>query len=390
MASYLDHAATTPLDPEVLEAMMPYLRDVYGNPSSVHALGRQARHAVDESRATLAGLLGAEPAEIVFTSGATEANNLAIKGLVRRPGDALLTSLVEHEAVLTPARSLEAAGHRVRYLSPGAGGTVSIEALRNALPEGFTLASFLHVNNETGALNPVAEFADACRAHGVALHVDAVQSAGLFAPRVDDLGADLLSLSAHKFYGPKGIGCLYVRSGIELAGLVEGGSQERRRRGGTEHVAGIVGMAAAMSRAYASHAKRKAQLAGLRKRLLVGLRSALGDTFVVNTPFEASSPHILNIAFPPQAGRPVDGEMLLLNLDLEGVYVSSGSACTSGAVEPSHVLLALGLPKETASAAIRFSLGASTTEADVDAAVRSLTRVLERMLRSLPGAVGAR
>ena len=372
---FLDHAATTPLDPEVLEAMMPYLREAYGNASSVHALGRRARHAVEESRQTIARLLGAEPAEIVFTSGATEANNLALSA--QRGG--LLTARTEHEAILKPAGSLAAKGERVGYVTVGPGGSVSAESVASALEAGYGLVSVMHVNNETGALNPIAVIVSEVRKKGGWMHTDAVQSAGHLAPRVDVLGVDLMSLSAHKFYGPKGVGCVYVRGGVELGGLIVGGSQERGRRGGTENVAGIVGMAAAMERAYTGYEARLERSAGLRDRLLAGLRATLGEAFQVNTPLEASSPHILNIAFPPRAGKAVDGEMLLLNMDLEGVYVSSGSACTSGAVEPSHVLIAMGVPKETAAAAVRFSLGRATTEEEIDGAVAAMHRVWGRM-----------
>ncbi|MEZ4700269.1 MAG: cysteine desulfurase family protein [Rhodothermales bacterium] len=381
MPNYLDNAATTPLDPAVLEAMMPFLRESYGNASSVHALGRRARFAVEESRETVAGLLGAEPSEIVFTSGATEANNLAIKGALGRREGGLLTALTEHEAVLTPARTLRDAGRAVRFIEPSNGGGVALDAVANALAGDIALVSLMHVNNETGVVNPIAEIAASCRARGILVHTDAVQSAGHFAPRVADLGVDMMSVSAHKFYGPKGVGCLYVRGGTELSGLVEGGSQERRRRGGTENVAAIVGLARAMQRAYAGHVEQGQRLTGLRNRLLEGLEARLAGAFIVNTPLGHAAPHILNIAFRPHEGKPIDGEMLLLNMDMAGIAVSSGSACTSGAIEPSHVLLAMGVPRETAAASVRFSLGRATTEASIDHTVAMLKQIIDRMRR---------
>lgn len=384
---YLDHAATTPIDPRVFEAMLPFLKEHFGNASSVHALGRRARVEVEACRERVAAHLGAEPAEIVFTSGGTEADNTAIKGVAGRDGAGLVTGLVtcaaEHEAVLRPAEALARAGVTVVVLDPAPHGAVTPAQLEAALTPDVSLVSLMHANNELGTVTPLAEVSAVCRARGVLLHTDAVQTAGLVPIDVDALGVDLLSLSAHKFYGPKGAGALYVRSGVELRALVEGGAQERRRRGGTENVAGIVGLAAALDLAVAEAGARRAHLTALRDRLLAGLRAALGDTFVLNTPVGTAEvvPHVLNIAFPPHDGRPLDGEMLLLNLDLEGVMASSGSACTSGALEPSHVLRALGLDRATAAAAVRFSPGKDTTEADIDAAVDAVARVVRRMRR---------
>lgn len=384
---YMDHAATTPLDPEVFKAMVPYLREHFGNASSVHSAGRKARFALDESRERVADLLNAEPSEIVFTSGGTEANNTAIKGTLRRLYEergergAFITSATEHEAVLRPAEALRDAGWPVTILKPAHHGAVTPEQAAEAITEDTALVSLMHANNETGVLTPIQEIAELCREHDVLLHCDAVQTAGLFALDVKELGVDLLSVSGHKFYGPKGVGVLYVRGGVDLNPLVEGGSQERRRRGGTENVAGIVGMAEALERAVASAGERTARLRHLQQRLVNGLREALGDTFVLNTPLEdqAVAPHVVNIVMPPQNGHPIDGEMLLLNLDMEGVLASAGSACTSGALEPSHVLTALDLPRETASASVRFSLGKATTEDDVDYTVDTLATVIERM-----------
>lgn len=385
---YLDHAATTPIDPRVFEAMLPYLREHFGNASSVHGPGRRVRFAVEDSRERVAALLGAEPGEIVFTSGGTEADNLALKGVLSAmPGKRLVTGATEHEAILRPAERLAASGVPVTILPPGPEGFVTVEQLRGTLSPEVGLVSLMHANNETGALTPVPEVAALCRPHGILVHTDAVQTAGLLPVDVRALGVDLLSLSAHKFYGPKGAGVLYVRGGVDLVPIIEGGAQERRRRGGTENVAAVVGLARALELAQAEAEERIAHVTALRDRLVAGLREQLGDTFVFNTPLggSAAAPHVVSIAFPPVDGEPLDGEMLLLNMDLEGVAVSAGSACTSGAVEPSHVLLAMGLARPTASAALRFSLGKDTTAEEVDEAVAALGRVVRRMRPATAG-----
>ncbi len=349
---YLDHAATTPLDPRVFEAMLPFWKEHFGNASSVHALGRKARFAVEESRERVAAHLGAEPAEVVFTSGGTEADNAALKGLLGTARRHLVTSAAEHEAVLRPAEALGAAGHPVTFLTPQPTGTVTAEQVAAALTEQTGLVSLMHANNEVGTLTPVRAVAEVCRARGVPLHCDAVQTAGLLPLDVTDLGVDLLSLSAHKFYGPKGVGALYVRGGVEVRPLVEGGAQERRRRGGTENVAAVVGMAAALDLAREESSHRLTHLAALRDRLAGHLRQAL------------------------------DGEMLLLNLDVEGVMASAGSACTSGALEPSHVLLAMGRDRATAAAAVRFSIGKDNTADEIDYAADRLAAIVRRMRRA--------
>jgi len=384
---YLDHAATTPLAPEVLDEMKPYLTEQYGNASSVHQLGRQARVTVEEARERVASCLGAASSEIVFTSGGTESNNLALKGVLEvqsRDGApaGLVTSAAEHEAVLTPAAHLRQQGHPVQVLSPVDHGVVTPEQVAAAINDRTALVSVMHVNNETGVCTDVAGIAEVCDKNDVLFHCDAVQSAGLYDIDVDALGIDLLSLSGHKFYGPKGVGALFVRGGVELGPLVEGGSQERERRGGTENVPGVVGLASALERAAEAAEQRVERLAGLQRRLVNGLDDAVPGEYVLNTPIieEASvAPHVVNVAFPPVDGTPIDGEMLILNLDMEGVLVSAGSACTSGALEPSHVLTALGLERETASAAVRFSLGTDTTEEDIDYALDKLQTTLERM-----------
>jgi len=390
---YLDHAATTPLDAAVLDAMLPYLRDQYGNASSVHAMGRQARFAVEESREQVARGLGAEPSEIIFTSGGTESDNFAIKGALsarRSEGRSqLITSAVEHEAVLHPAQRLQEEGGDVVILRPSESGAVSPSQVADAIGPSTALVSLMHANNEIGTLSDISAIAEICERHDVWLHCDAVQTAGLMGIDVKDLGVDLLSVSGHKFYGPKGVGCLYVRGGIELGPLVSGGSQERDRRGGTENVAEVVGMAEALERAIAEADARTAKLRSLQERLIDGIESEVDGPIVFNTPVAAEdpsgrsyAPHIVNVSFPPVGDQPIDGEMLILNLDMRGIMVSAGSACTSGAMEPSHVLQALGRDRATASAAVRFSLGKGNTEQDIDRAVDTLAETVARMRRS--------
>lgn len=382
---YLDHAATTPPDPRVLEAMLPYFRDHYGNASSVHALGRKARYAVEECRERISAHLGVAPGDVIFTSGGTEANNLAIKGVLRDGEGGFLTSKAEHEAILTPANSRMASGKPVHMLAPTACGGIDLAEFEARLTEEVHLVSLMHANNEVGTLNPVADIAKICNARGILLHCDAVQSAGQGSLLPAALGVDLMSASSHKFYGPKGAGWLYVRPGIELAGVIEGGSQERRRRGGTENVPAIVGMAKAFDLAMEEREVRNAHLTKLRRQLLAGLDARLDeDTYVLNTPRndELSAPHIVSIAFPPVGGEAIDGEMLILNMDMLGICVSSGSACTSGAIEPSHVLLAMGLDQATASAAVRFSLGKDNTPEEVDRAVEGLHTIIRRMRKT--------
>jgi cysteine desulfurase len=385
---YLDHAATTPLDPRVLEAMMPYLTEHYGNASSVHALGRKARFAVEACRERVADLLGAEPGEVVFTSGGTESDNAAIRSVLAGERRHLITTAAEHEAVLRPAERLQAEGMPVTFLTPGPTGAVTPEQVADALTPETGLVSVMHANNEVGTCTDIGALADVCRAQDVPLHCDAVQTAGLYALDVDALGVDLLSLSGHKFYAPKGVGVLYVRGRLELPPLVEGGSQERDRRGGTENVPGIVGLTEALALAYDETEHRLEHLSALQRRLVDGVQSELKPLaedeagFVLNTPLDGATlvaPHIVNIAFPPRDGQPLDGEMLLLNLDMAGICASAGSACTSGALAPSHVLTAMGLDRATASAALRFSMGKETTAEEIDRTVEAAASIVRRM-----------
>ncbi len=385
---YLDHAATTPLDPAVLDTMLPYLTEQFGNPSSLHAAGRAARVAVEDARERIAAVLHAAPAEVVFTSGGTEADNAALRGVLTgealaatgRPG--LVTCAAEHEAVLRTAETLAEEGHPVQILSPGSRGSVALADVGAALRPDTGLVSVMLVNNETGAVTDVAGIASAARPAGALLHTDAVQAAGHLPLDVDGLGVDLLTLSAHKVRGPKGVGALYIRAGTPFAALVRGGAQERRRRGGTENVAAVVGFAEALTRADAARVVEAARLASLRDRLAASIRDAFGGGVVINTPLDepaSAAPHVLSVSFPPVDGRPIDGEMLLAGMDVAGVCVSAGSACTSGALEPSHVLLAMGLPPATAGATVRFSFGTETTGDEIDKAADVLREVVRRV-----------
>jgi cysteine desulfurase len=379
---YLDHAATTPLDPRVLEAMLPFLSESYGNPSSVHSIGRKARVAVEDARATVASLLGAEPSEIIFTSSGTEADALAVAGVLHTDG-VLLTSAAEHEAILKPAKHLRESG-RALILQPGTLGAVTEEQVSEALigaPD-VRLASFMYANNEVGTVTDLQAIARQCARHGVPLHTDAVQAMGLVDIDLTKLPVDLLSFSGHKINGPKGIGALFVRGGVELRPHVLG-SQERGRRGGTENVAGIVGLARALEIAVEERQVRFDHARTLRRRLLEGLDTLIDLGGILASPEEESAalPHIINIAFRPIDGRPLDGEMLILNMDMEGVGVSAGSACTSGALEPSHVILAMGHDRHTASAALRISTGLQNSLEEIDRMLDVATGVVRRMRR---------
>lgn len=381
---YLDHNATTPLDPAVLDAMLPFLREGFGNASSFHAAGREARAAVEQAREQVACLIHAEAREIVFTSGGTEADNHALRGVVEmargRAGGTphLITTAIEHPAVLNTCQHLEKQDTQVTYLAVDAHGRVSVEGLRAALTPRTVLVSVMLANNEIGTLQPVAELAPLARGQGAAVHTDAVQAIGRVPVDVDALGVDLLSLSGHKIYGPKGVGALYIRRGTRIAPLILGGHQERRRRGGTENVAGIVGLGRAAELALQRLGEVAEREARLRDRLEQGLRERVPHIRVNGHPTERL-PNTLNVGF-----RFVEGEALLMNLDLEGVAVSTGSACSSGDLEPSHVLTALGVPVEEAHGTLRFSLGKGNTAEEVDRAIAAVARVVEKVRAMSP------
>lgn len=367
---YADHNATTPLDPDVLAAMLPYFANHYGNASSVHFFGREARAAVDDARVQLARLLGAEESEIVFTSGGTEANNAAIFGV---PAGHLITSAVEHHAVLHACRARTDC--EVTYLPVDGHGLVNPDDLRRAIRPDTRLVSIMSANNETGTVQPVRELAAICREHGVWFHTDAVQSFGKVPVSVRPWGVDLLSISAHKFYGPKGVGALFVRRGVKLRPLLVGGSQENERRAGTENVPGIVGLAKAAELAVAKMEAESARLFQLTERLAVAIEHTIPAAYRNGHPRQRV-PNTVNFSFE---GCRFEG--LLLGLDLEGVAVSSGSACAVGTLEPSHVLVAMGRSPELARGAVRYSLGASNTEQDIEAIVAATARVVERLRR---------
>jgi cysteine desulfurase len=370
---YLDHNATTPLDPRVLDAMLPFLRDDYGNPSSLHWLGQRARGAVEEARARVAQLVAAEPAEIVFTSGGSESDNAALRGVAARarpPRAGIACTSIEHHAVLNTAKALGSEGRTVAIVRVGEGGAVDLEDLGASVGETTALLSVMLANNETGVLQPVAEATRLAHGRGALVHCDAVQAAGKVVVDVRALDVDLLTLSAHKIYGPKGVGCLYVRRGTPLAALVRGGGQERNRRAGTENVAGIVGFGTAAVLAGESLRSDAVRVAALRDQLEARLLAIPGAERNGDGP---RAPNTTNVSFGG-----LDAETLLIALDLEGVAVSTGAACAAGGIEPSHVLRAMGLPPERVQSSLRFSLGRTTTQSDVAYAADVIAAVVAR------------
>jgi cysteine desulfurase len=373
---YLDHAATTPCRPEVAAVMAPYLTETYGNPSSVHAIGQAARRALDASRDRVAARVGAKAEEIVFTGSGTEADNLVLTGAFlqqRGRKGHLITAATEHHAVLHTATWLREWGAEVTVLPVDGAGRVDPDEVRRALRADTFLVSIMAANNEIGTLAPVREIGAVCREAEVPFHTDAVQWAGALPLDVGDLNADFLVLTAHKFYGPKGIGALYMRRGMRLKPLLHGGGQERNRRAGTENVAGAVGLAAALDLAVAEQPETSARVACLRNRLIDRVLERIPDAHL-NGPRVVRLPNNASFSFPG-----TESDMLVLNMDLEGIACSSGSACTAGAVEPSHVVQALGLPHERSVSVLRLSLGRGTTEAEVDAAANALERTVTRL-----------
>lgn len=375
---YLDHAATTPVDPQVVAAMLPYFSAHFGNPSSIHRAGRAALEALDDARELFARVLGASRKEIIFTGGGSEADNLAIKGVAlaqRQAGKGahIITSAIEHHAVLHACEYLEAFGFEVTRLPVDAAGLIGPADLRAALRPDTVLVSLMYANNEIGTIQPLAALGAICRAHGVPLHTDAVQAAGSLSLNVDALQVDLLTLAAHKFYGPKGVGALYVRHGTPLLPQINGGGQERRRRAGTENVAGIVGMAAALRLAEERREAYAAHCAGLRDRLIAGVLAQVPHASL-NGDSARRLPNNANIAF-----EFVEGESVLLLLDQHGIAASSGSACSSGSLEASHVLQALGVPYERAIGSVRFTIGQSTTADDIDFVLATLPDLIEQL-----------
>lgn len=379
MSIYLDNAATTATKPEVLEAMLPYFTQVYGNPSSIHGAGREARRAVEKARSQVAAALGADKGEIYFTAGGSEADNWAIKGAAfahRSKGNHIITSSIEHHAVLHTCQWLEKQGFEVTYLPVDEDGLVNPADVEKAITDQTVLVSVMMANNEIGTVEPIAEIAAIAHAHGVLMHTDAVQAVGAIPVDVKALGVDMLSLSGHKFYGPKGVGALFIKKGVRIDTFMHGGAQERARRAGTEYLPGIVGLGKAIELATGDIEGHAERLVALRDRLIDGILKEIPYARL-NGHRTKRLPGNVNVSI-----QYIEGEALLLRLDLAGIEGSSGSACTSGSLDPSHVLLAIGLPHEIAHGSLRLTLGDFNTEADVDAVLEKLPQIV-RTLRDM-------
>ena len=373
---YLDHAATTPVKQEVLDAMMPYFTQSFGNPSSIYQVAQINKQAVDDAREVIAKHLGANTNEIFFTNGGTEADNWAIKGIVeanKNKGNHIITSKVEHHAVLHTCEYLEKQGYEVTYLNVDEKGAIDLEELKAAIKDTTILISIMYANNEIGTIMPIKEIGQIAKEHGIAFHTDAVQAVGQVEINVKEQNIDALSLSAHKIYGPKGIGALYIRRGLKIGTLIHGGAQERGRRAGTENVPGIVGFAKAIELAYTDFEAKNERIRTLRDKLINGILESVPYSKLNGDAVNRLSNNV-NIGF-----EFVEGESLLLLLDMHGVAASSGSACTSGSLDPSHVLLALGLPHEKAHGSLRLTLGENTTEEEIDYVLEKLPAVVGRM-----------
>ncbi|MCI5546696.1 MAG: cysteine desulfurase NifS [Clostridiales bacterium] len=378
---YMDNAATTRVTQPVLEAMMPCLTTVYGNPSSVHAFGRDARRLLDEARAKVAAALNAKPNEIYFTGCGTESDNWAVRGsayALKAKGNHIITSAIEHHAILHTCQQLEREGFKVTYLPVDEYGQVSAADVEKAITPETTLISIMTANNEIGTIQPIAEIGAIARAHGVRFHTDAVQAVGAIPVDVKAMNVDLLSLSGHKLHAPKGVGALYIRSGVRLERLMNGGAQERTQRPGTENMPSIVGLGRAIELATAHLDEKAAYVSALRDRLINGILETIPDTRLNGHPTNRL-PGNCNVSI-----RYIEGESMLLNLDIKGIAASSGSACTSGSLDPSHVLLAIGLTHEVAHGSLRFSLNEDNTEEEVDYVIKSLDEVVRRLRAMSP------
>ncbi|NLE69882.1 MAG: cysteine desulfurase NifS [Clostridiales bacterium] len=378
---YLDNAATTAMHEQVLEKMLPYFRSHYGNPSSIYATGRDARKAVEEARRKVANAINATAAEVYFTSGGTESDNWAIKGYATahaNRGKHLISTAIEHHAVLNTLEALEGDGFEVSYVPVDEHGLVNPEDIQKAIRKDTILISVMAANNEIGTIQPIPEIGRVAREHGIAFHTDAVQAVGAIPVDVDSWQVDLLSLSAHKFHGPKGVGALYIRKGLRLNPLIHGGAQERNRRAGTENLAGIVGLGAAIELATAQLAEKAGQIAALRDDLIDGIMSAVPEVRLNGHP-TLRLPNNVNVSV-----KYVEGEALLLRLDLQGIAASSGSACTSGSLDPSHVLLAIGLPHEIAHGSLRLTLSQETTQEEINAVKTELPRIISNLRAMSP------
>ncbi len=373
---YMDNAATTKISDEVLEAMMPYLKENYGNASSIYSLGVVSKVAIEDSREIVANSLGASKKEIFFTSGASESNNWAIKGVAEAyesKGNHIITSKIEHHAVLHTCEYLEKNGYDVTYLDVDENGVINLEQLKNSIREDTILITIMFANNEIGTIQPIKEIGEIAKDHGIIFHTDAVQAIGNVEIDVNDLNIDMLSLTGHKIHAPKGVGALYVRSGIKLPNLIHGGAQERRKRAGTENVAYIVGLAKAIEIGQKTITERTKKITELRDRLISGIMDSIEEVRLNGHPTNRLCNNA-NICF-----KYIEGESLLLMLDMEGIQGSSGSACTSGSLDPSHVLLAIGLPHEIAHGSLRLSLSEYNTEEEVDYVVEKLVGIVQRL-----------
>lgn len=378
---YMDYAATTYTKPEVLEEMLPYFTEKFGNPSSFYTISRDTKMAIDKSRARVAKIINCEPSEVYFTAGGSESDNWAIKGIAyahKNRGNHIITSKIEHHAVLHTCEYLEKQGFEVTYLDVDDKGMIRIEDLKNAITEKTILVSIMFANNEIGTIQPIKKIGEICREHKVFFHTDAVQAVGNVPIDVKEMNIDLLSLSGHKIYGPKGIGALYIRKGIKIDNLVHGGGQERARRAGTENVAGIVGLGKAAELAMENLASHMEKMTVLREKLIDGLLK-IPYTRLNGAIGEDRLPGNVNVCF-----EFIEGESILLMLDFEGVCASSGSACTSGSLDPSHVLLAIGLPHEIAHGSLRLTMGDSTTEEDVNYVLEVIPPIINRLREMSP------
>ncbi|AAM25595.1 cysteine desulfurase [Caldanaerobacter subterraneus subsp. tengcongensis MB4] len=376
---YLDNAATTPVDKRVLEAMLPYYSDVFGNPSSLYSYGQEAKKAIEEAREKVAKALGADSDEIYFTSGGSESDNWALKGVayaLKDKGNHIITTEIEHHAVLNTCRYLEKEGFKVTYLPVDEYGLVKPEDLKKAITDKTILVSIMFANNEIGTIEPIEELVKIAHEKNVYFHTDAVQAVGNVPIDVKKLDVDLLSLSAHKIYGPKGVGALYIKKGVKIHSLIQGGTQERNRRAGTENVPGIVGLGEAMELITKNLDSHINKLTFLRDKLINGILEKIPYARLNGHPTKRL-PGNVNVSF-----EFIDGESLILNLDMAGICASSGSACTSGSLEPSHVLLAIGLPRELARGSLRLTIGKENTEEDIDKVLEVLPQIIKR-LRSI-------
>ena len=378
---YLDYSATTPVKKEVLEAMMPYYTEIFGNPSSIHRYGREAKAAVEKARETIAGTLNASPKEIFFNAGGSESDNWALKGGAeanREKGNHIITTKIEHHAIGHAAEYLEGKGFEVTYLDVDADGMIDLKALEEAIREETILISVMYVNNEIGTVQPIEEIGRIARRHGVLFHTDAVQAYGHMKIDVEALGVDLMTLSSHKIYGPKGVGALYIRKGTRIKPFIHGGAQERRMRAGTENLAAIVGFGTAAALANDMLEEHRERLIRLRDRLIREIMEKI-DYVKLNGHPVNRHPGNVNVCF-----EFIEGESLLLALDHVGIAGSSGSACTSGSLDPSHVLMAIGLPHEIAHGSLRLTIGDFTTDEDIDYVVEKLVEVVDKLRRISP------